>query len=109
MIMTVEPQFLSEFKLGSNKLASDIGQNTKTNITNNNSYNFTSYLYLGSSGEEVRQLQLKLKSLGYYTYPQITGYFGSITQEAVVKFQKANNLAPYPGWVGVQTRAILNR
>lgn len=109
MIMTVEPQFLSEFKSGNPKLATDIGQNAKTNISNNSSYSFTSYLYLGSSGEEVRQLQLKLKSLGHYTHSQITGYFGLFTQEAVVKFQKANNLAPYPGWVGPQTRTALNK
>ncbi|MDD5354818.1 MAG: peptidoglycan-binding protein [bacterium] len=72
-------------------------------------YQFNSYLYLGSQGEAVGQLQQLLKDLGYYTYPSITGYFGNVTKAAVVAFQKANNLAPYPGWLGPGTRAALNR
>jgi len=59
-------------------------------------------------GEEVKQLQLKLKELGYFTHPEITGYFGMVTRNAVVKMQKANGLVPYPGFVGPQTRAKLN-
>ncbi|MFH1292316.1 MAG: peptidoglycan-binding domain-containing protein, partial [bacterium] len=71
-------------------------------------YVFTRYLYIDDSGEEVKQLQLKLKELGYFTYPTATGYFGLVTKEAVIKFQKAKNLVPYPGWVGPQTRKALN-
>lgn len=108
MIMTVEPQFLDKFSLGSSILA---GQIDNLKISKNfsvNQYIFTEYLAIGSIGESVRQLQLKLKALGYYSYSQITGYFGPITKNAVIKFQRANNLTPYPGWVGPQTRAILN-
>ncbi len=72
------------------------------------SYKFTKYLYLRFTGAEVRALQQKLKDLGYFTYPKITGYFGPATRAAVVKFQKDNNLKPYPGWVGPGTRAALN-
>lgn len=72
-----------------------------------NSYTFTKTLSLGSEGTEVMELQRILKSLGYYTYPTITGYFGTITRDAVLLFQKANNISPV-GIVGPQSRAILN-
>lgn len=45
----------------------------------------------GSSGDEVRQIQQKLKNWGYYN-GNVDGVFGSKTQEAVKKFQKANGL-----------------
>ena len=42
---------------------------------------------LGSRGEEVRQVQQKLKSLGYYK-GSVDGIFGVQTKTAVQKFQK---------------------
>ncbi|EIJ78162.1 NLP/P60 protein [Bacillus methanolicus PB1] len=45
-------------------------------------------LKIGSRGKEVSQLQSQLKSLGYFTYPSITNYYGTITSEAVRKFQQ---------------------
>ncbi len=72
-------------------------------------FKFTSLLTLGSTGAEVSELQKLLKRLGYFTYPAITKFFGSVTRQAVVAFQKANKLAPYPGWVGPATRAALNK
>ena len=42
----------------------------------------------GSRGEEVRQIQRKLKSLGFYT-GSIDGIFGSGTKKAVIAFQKS--------------------
>lgn len=45
----------------------------------------------GSSGEEVRQIQKKLKTLGYYT-GAVDGIFGSQTRAAVKAFQKACGL-----------------
>jgi len=71
-------------------------------------YQFKNYLYIGSRGEAVTQLQQLLKDLGYFTYPTITGYFGNVTKAAVVKFQQDKNLSPYPGWLGPLTRAALN-
>jgi PKD repeat protein len=71
-------------------------------------YFFVSYLKVGMSGEEVSALQQMLKDYGYFTFNRITGYYGPITQAAVVKFQYAYNLAPYPGVVGPLTRAMLN-
>ena len=70
------------------------------------SLTFTRSLYFGMSGADVSQLQLFLKTLGYYTYPTITGYFGGITKTAVAAFQQANGIAPLGG-VGPQTQAKL--
>lgn len=49
-------------------------------------------LTVGSRGDQVVQLQKDLKTLGYFNYGSITGYYGSITQDSVIKFQRANNL-----------------
>ncbi len=48
---------------------------------------------LGMSHPQIKQLQQQLKQLGYFTSPQITGYYGTVTLDAVKKFQKANGLA----------------
>lgn len=77
------------------------------NTETQNAFVFKNYLYLGARTEEVRQLQIKLKELGFFDHA-VTGYFGPVTKEAVIAFQKANNLAPYPGWVGDGTRKVLN-
>ncbi|MGZ0087203.1 C40 family peptidase [Caldibacillus thermoamylovorans] len=50
-------------------------------------------LSVGSRGSQVRELQQHLKQLGYFTYPNITGYYGEITAEAVRRFQRANGLS----------------
>jgi peptidoglycan hydrolase-like protein with peptidoglycan-binding domain len=65
-------------------------------------------LFFGLSGDDVKQLQQFLKDKGYYTYPEITGYFGQITKEAVMVFQKANGIEPLGG-VGPQTRAAIEK
>lgn len=45
----------------------------------------------GSRGEEVRQIQTKLKRWGYYN-GNVDGIYGSETQEAVRYFQRKNGL-----------------
>ena len=45
----------------------------------------------GSRGSEVRQIQTKLKNWGYYT-GSIDGIYGKLTEDAVRKFQRYNNL-----------------
>lgn len=62
-------------------------------------------LQLEDQGAEVEALQQKLQEAGFYEGP-ITGYFGSLTQEAVMQFQQANGLTA-DGVVGSQTQAIL--
>lgn len=59
-------------------------------------------LTIGSTGSQVSQLQEDLKTLGYFTYPKITGYYGTITESAVKKFQADHNLG-VNGKVGMTT------
>ena len=56
----------------------------------------------GSSGEAVQTLQLKLKSLGYFSGTG-TGYYGPVTRAAVTAFQNANGLSA-DGIAGPATR-----
>lgn len=60
------------------------------NIINNNSDKSAAEYVLskiGSRGSEVRNIQKKLKQLGYYN-GSIDGIYGSDTQKAVIAFQK---------------------
>lgn len=60
----------------------------------------------GMSGDDVSDLQRKLKSLGYFKYPFITKTFGSATEQAVKDYQKANCMM-IDGIVGPKTLAKL--
>ncbi len=64
-----------------------------------------SVLAQGSSGQQVKEVQQKLKNWGYYT-GSIDGVFGSQTKAAVIKFQKNNGLTA-DGVVGKQTLVAL--
>ena len=59
----------------------------------------------GSTGEEVRTIQTKLKRWGYYD-GQVDGIFGSKTRQAVIKFQQKNGLTA-DGIVGNNTLQAL--
>lgn len=59
----------------------------------------------GSNGTAVTRLQNTLRSLGFYNGP-ITGYYGRLTQDSVIKFQKARGLVA-DGIVGPRTKAAL--
>lgn len=60
---------------------------------------------MGSSGNEVSQIQSRLKQWGYYS-GAIDGIFGTATRDAVIKFQKSNGLTP-DGVVGSKTLASI--
>lgn len=64
-------------------------------------------LAIGSQGVEVSKLQQNLKQLGYFTYPKITGYYGTVTADAVRQFQKRYSL-PATGKADSQTLAKIN-
>jgi peptidoglycan hydrolase-like protein with peptidoglycan-binding domain len=66
---------------------------------------FSRTLRKGESGADVKTLQTWLTDVGDYV-PQ-TGYFGSMTQEAVKTFQQANGLRPPSGTVGRRTASKL--
>jgi peptidoglycan DL-endopeptidase LytE len=67
----------------------------------------TAEMKIGSRGNNVKVLQQNLKQLGYYTYPQITGYYGTMTADAVRKFQKQYQL-PVTGTADRATLAKIN-
>ena len=66
------------------------------------SYSLSQY---GSRGDEVKQIQTKLKNWGYYN-GTIDGVYGSKTYEAVKNFQRKNGLTA-DGIAGSQTLAAL--
>lgn len=68
---------------------------------------FLSDLSQGMESEEVQALQEYLRSLGFFTFPTSTGYFGPITFQAVQAFQRHHNL-PETGYVGPLTREKLH-
>lgn len=59
----------------------------------------------GNKGSEVTSLQKKLQAAGYFN-GEATGYYGSVTQAAVSKFQKAKGLNP-DGVAGEKTLKAL--
>ncbi|MDP3772011.1 MAG: DUF2330 domain-containing protein [bacterium] len=79
---------------------------------------FARSLSRGSAGNDVRLLQIILRDTpGVYPEGLVTGYFGSLTYKAVVKFQESNrqkiltpiNLSVGTGYVGAATRSALNQ
>ena len=68
--------------------------------------NFTELLTLGSQDAQVTALQQQLTALGFYSGP-ITGYYGSLTEAAVVKYQTAHGIAG-TGSLGPGMRTALN-
>lgn len=61
-------------------------------------------LKIGMEGDDVERVQTLLKKLNYTS--AVTGYFGSITEEAVKAFQKRNDLSA-DGVVGKRTMEVL--
>lgn len=50
-------------------------------------YMFYKDMTVGDDNEDVRQLQKKLRKMGYFTYPVDSGYYGEVTRMAVYRFQ----------------------
>lgn len=65
------------------------------------------YLQLDDSGDAVAELQQRLTELGYYDGP-ISGYFGILTESAVMAFQQSQGLAA-DGIVGPSTVMALSQ
>lgn len=79
------------------------------------SHNFEVTLQSGMNSDEVRALQIALAIDGDFDYPEITGFYGSLTAQAVTKFQTKYALASpaiiaslQGSQVGPATRAKLN-
>ena len=70
--------------------------------------NLARTLQKGSTGDDVKDLQEFLaKDKDVYPEGLATGYFGSLTENAVKNFQNKNGIEPV-GIVGPKTRAVLN-
>ena len=80
-------------------------------VGNTNAVTFNSvsrYLGIGDTGNDVRNLQIFLAS-NSLVYPQglVTGYYGSLTANAVAQFQISQDISPV-GVVGPITLARIN-
>ncbi len=78
-------------------------------------YTFSRSLTLGSSGSDVRQLQVFLNTKGYTISSSGIGsrgnesiYFGPATKAALIRYQIANGIKPASGFFGPLTRAKVN-
>lgn len=61
----------------------------------------------GMRHNDVKELQQELKKRNFFTYHTTTTYFGNITRQAVMKFQKANGLKA-DGYFGPASVRALN-
>jgi len=68
---------------------------------------FDTDLSVGMTSQDVMELQTRLASEGYFN-ATATGYFGPVTQAAVMAYQRAHGISA-TGYVGPITRAELNR
>lgn len=89
--------------------------NTNSNISNPiQKYIFTKTLRVGSTGEDVKELQKYLNTHGFPVSPSgpgslgnETNYFGRLTKSALMFFQKSKGLVP-DGIMGPITRGVIN-
>ncbi len=72
-----------------------------------NGVDATSLLKKGSSGGDIKTVQQKLKQLGYFN-EETTGYFGTVTEKAVIAFQSASGLEA-DGIIGPMTLRTINK
>lgn len=76
---------------------------------------FNVNLQFGSRHPDVKRLQNVLKRLGFFTYPDCTGYYGTETAKAVLRFQFATGIVKFEieSWFGFyfgkKTREALNK
>lgn len=85
------------------------GESTSLPIVSSENNNLEKDLTLGSNGSDVEKLQKILVKEGYLEIPSGVGYgyFGTLTQQALIKFQIANNIVPASGYFGEITRALI--
>ncbi|GEM_PF-1908165 len=71
---------------------------------------FTRDLTTGSSGQDVTRLQQYLTTTGDYTFPEgPTGYFGSVTEQAVQSWQARSGILPAAGYFGPISRSAVTQ
>ena len=82
-------------------------KNSSTNLANISKV-ITRDLYMGSTGDDVKQLQALLVNEVGYSADLITGYFGRITRDAVKNLQEKYGIKPTYGYFGEITRKTLS-
>lgn len=82
-----------------------VGTATQNAITKALELHYKKVLRYGSRGEEVKELQQNLQTLGYLSDTP-DGIFGNNTKNAVMAFQKANGLS-VDGVVGSDTKKAI--
>jgi len=101
-------------KLGFSKKENGIREKT---VTKEPAFQFKSHLEVGSRGKEVTELQKCLaKDKEVYPDGRVTGYFGNLTKNAVIRFQEKyreevltpSGFSQGVGYVGKNTRKKLN-
>jgi len=92
------------------KQIADLQKALGQNGSNSSCVVLNSNLHLGLKNDEVACLQQALKDQGEGIYPEglVTGYFGSLTKSAVIRFQEKYNI-PNTGFVGPLTRQKINQ
>ena len=82
--------------------------NTYVTKSNTTTAIFTRTLKKGMLGSDVTELQTQLKKLGYLPASHVPSKnFGSVTQSALIKFQKDNKISPANGMFGPITQSKL--
>ena len=61
---------------------------------------------LGTRGNDVKDLQAKLRAAGFYNYKVDTGYYGPQTEKAVREYQRARGIK-IDGIYGPRTKNML--
>src|SRR3989344_8261316 len=91
---------IAELQAQINALMAQLAALQGTTVTT--STTFTQNLTVGSTGAEVTALQQVLVNGGHLVMPAgvAMGYFGSLTQAAVAKWQAANGVSPAVGYFG---------
>ncbi len=106
---------LTRESISGNNTTNNTSTNNISNNTNNNTTTFTLNLALGDVNEEVRVLQVFLNTHGYIisdsgagSIGKETNVFGNLTKQALIKYQKDNNITPAVGYFGPITRGFVN-
>ncbi len=103
-----ELENIKAFEESSFKISFPNNVSLLTNLTQSSIvYNFTRDLTIGSKGEDVKKLQEFLKEQGFFNR-EASSYFGSVTKEALINFQKKANISPTAGYFGLKTRNYIN-
>jgi hypothetical protein len=88
-------------------VATTTATTTRPLVLGVSTFRFTRLLRLGLSGNDVKELQERLRAEGIFKYPVSTGYFGNLTRTALISYQKKHKF-PQTGTLYLKVRNKLN-